>query len=90
MPSFTELGYPDIVLDTGHFLLAPAGTPEEIVAKLAKDTIAVLGRQEVKDRLRQVGYAPIAGGPAVLKARIAREVAFYKELVASAHIKQLD
>ena len=90
VPTFTELGFPDIVLDTGHFLLAPAGTPKDVVERLARETLAALSRAEVKERLRQVGYAPIAGGPDVLKARIAREVPFFKELVTGARIKRLD
>jgi tripartite-type tricarboxylate transporter receptor subunit TctC len=90
IPTFTELGYPDIVLDTGHFLLAPAGTPQDVVDRLARETLAALARSEVKERLRQVGYAPIAGGPDVLKARIAREVPLFKQLVAGAHIRNLD
>jgi hypothetical protein len=47
-------------------------------------------QEAVKARLRQVGYAPIAGGPDVLKQRITKEVPFFKELVASAKIPQID
>jgi tripartite-type tricarboxylate transporter receptor subunit TctC len=90
VPTFVELGFPDIVLDTGHFLLAPAGTPPEVIERLAQNTKAVLAQDAVKARLRQVGYAPIAGGPDVLRERIAKEVAFFKELVASAKIPQIE
>jgi tripartite-type tricarboxylate transporter receptor subunit TctC len=88
--TFVELGFPDIVLDTGHFLLAPAGTPPEVVERLAQATKDVLAQDAVKARLRQVGYAPISGGPEVLKERIAKEVAFFKDLVASAKIPQIE
>jgi len=90
VPTFVELGFRDIVLDTGHFLLAPAGTPPDVIERLAKATKDVLAQDTVKARLRQVGYAPIAGGPEVLKERIAKEVAFFKELVASAKIPQIE
>jgi tripartite-type tricarboxylate transporter receptor subunit TctC len=90
VPTFGELGFPDIVLDTGHFLLAPAGTPPEIIERLAKETLAVLAQDAVKERLRQVGYAPVAGGPDALRQRIAKEVPFFKELVASAKIPQIE
>jgi tripartite-type tricarboxylate transporter receptor subunit TctC len=90
VPTFVELGFPDIVLDTGHFLLAPAGTPPEVIKRLANATKDVLAQDAIKARLRQVGYAPIAGGPEVLKERIAKEVAFFKELVASAKIPQIE
>jgi tripartite-type tricarboxylate transporter receptor subunit TctC len=90
VPTFVELGFPDIVLDTDHLLLAPAGTPPDVIERLAKETQAVLAHEAVKERLRQVGYASIAGGPDVLKQRIAKEVPFFKELVASAKIPQID
>ncbi len=50
----------------------------------------MLAQDAVKARLRQVGYAPISGGPEVLKERIAKEVAFFKDLVASAKIPQIE
>ena len=90
VPTFTELGFPDVVLDTGHFLLAPAGTPAQIVDRLSKDTLAVLALPEIKERLHQIGYTPVAEGPDMLKQRIAREVSLYKELVANSHIAQIE
>jgi tripartite-type tricarboxylate transporter receptor subunit TctC len=90
VPTFVELGFADIVLDTGHFLLAPAATPSDVIERLAKATQDVLAQDAVKARLRQVGYAPIAGGPDVLKTRIAKEVAFFKDLAASAKIPQIE
>jgi len=90
VPTFVELGFPDIVLDTDHLLLAPAGTPPDVIEQLVKETQAVLAQDAVKERLRQVGYASIAGGADVLKQRIAREVPFFKELVASARIPLID
>jgi len=90
VPTFVELGFPDIVLDTDHLLLAPAGTPPDVIERMAKEIRAVLAQDAVKERLRQVGYASIAGGPGVLKQRIAKEVPFFKELVASARIPQIE
>ena len=42
VPTFKELGYPDISLNTEHFFLAPAGTPNEVVARMSKAAQAVL------------------------------------------------
>jgi tripartite-type tricarboxylate transporter receptor subunit TctC len=90
VPTFAELGYPDMNLDTGHFLLAPAGTPEGVVRVIAERVLATLARPEVKERLRQIGYAPVAGGPEVLKARMAKEIPLFKALVAGANIRPMD
>src|SRR4051812_10936023 len=45
VPTMVELGYKDFVVDTFHCMLAPAGTPAEIVARLAKVSIDSLKEQ---------------------------------------------
>jgi tripartite-type tricarboxylate transporter receptor subunit TctC len=90
VPTFVEQGFNDITLDTEHFLLAPAGTPPEIVDRLVKATLTVLARDDFKERVRQVGYLPIGGGPDVVKQRIAKDVPFFKGLVANAKIPQIE
>ena len=89
VPTFTELGYPTITLNTEHFMLAPAGTPQAVIDRLSKAVLAVLARDDVKKRLLQVGYLHVAAGPAAAKARIAKDVAFYKDLIAGAKIPQI-
>ncbi|HYA05224.1 MAG TPA: tripartite tricarboxylate transporter substrate binding protein [Xanthobacteraceae bacterium] len=90
VPSFTELGYPDITLTTRHFLLAPTGTPPEVLERLTKAVLTVLAKDELKQRVLQVGYQPIAGGPDVAKQWIDHDVPFYKDLVANAKIPQIE
>jgi tripartite-type tricarboxylate transporter receptor subunit TctC len=89
VPTFSELGFPDITLNTEHFLLAPAGTPQALIDRLSKAILAVLAQDAVKQRVRQVGYEPVAGGPDAAKQRIAKDVPFFKDLVASAKIPQI-
>ena len=89
VPTFTELNFPDVSLSTEHFLFAPAGTPPDLIARLTKAVLAVLAQDEFKQRVRQVGYEPIAGGPDMVKARIAEAVPFFKDLVANAKIPQI-
>jgi tripartite-type tricarboxylate transporter receptor subunit TctC len=89
VPTFTELGYADITLTTEHFLLAPAGTPPDIVNRIAQALVGVLAKDDMKNRVRQVGYEPVSGGPDVAKQRIDKDVPFYKALVADAKIPQI-
>lgn len=89
VPTFKELGYPDIDLNTEHFFLAPAGTPPAVIERLSKTVLAILARDDVKQRLVDLGLLPIAEGPEAAKARIAKEVAFYKDLIAKAKIPQI-
>jgi tripartite-type tricarboxylate transporter receptor subunit TctC len=90
VPTFTGLGFPDITLVTEHFLLAPAGTPPPILEQLTKAVLAVLAQDEVKERVRKVGYDPISGGPDLAKQWIARDVPFFKDLVKNAKIPQIE
>ena len=78
VPTFIELGYPDITLTTEHFLLAPAGTAPDIIARMAKAILSALAQDDVKKRLLQVGYLQVAGGPDAAKQRIAKAVPFFK------------
>src|SRR5271170_3352331 len=89
VPTFVESGF-DITLNTEHFLLAPAGTPPTVVERLTNAVLAVLARDDLKQRVRQVGYEPIVGGPDLAKQWIARDVPFFKELVKNAKIAQIE
>jgi tripartite-type tricarboxylate transporter receptor subunit TctC len=81
IPTMIESGYPGFIMETTHVLVAPAGTPAPIVERLAQETIAVLHRPDVTEKVRQAGFAPIAGGPDQLKARFAKEVPAFRDLI---------
>ncbi len=87
VPTLVESGYPGFVTDTFAGLFAPAGTPPEIVDKLAKTVQAVLAKPEVRAKASQAGFQVIGGGPDVLAARVAREVAFNREIITRAGIE---
>ena len=90
VPTFTEAGFPDITLVTEHFVFAPAGTPQPTVDQLTKAFLGVMASDELKQRVRQVGYEPIVGDAAVAKDRIAKDVPFFKDLVKNAKIPQIE
>lgn len=89
VPTFKELGYPDIDLNTEHFFLAPHGTPQAVVDRMSKAAQAVFARDDVKKKLVELGYLNVVSGPAEAKARIEKDVAFYKNLIAGAKIPQI-
>jgi tripartite-type tricarboxylate transporter receptor subunit TctC len=87
VPSVEESGYPNFDYETIFILMAPAGTPQPILDLLSKETTAILGRPQVRERIEQSGMAVLARGPDALKARIAKEVPEYKDIVAKAGIQ---
>jgi tripartite-type tricarboxylate transporter receptor subunit TctC len=87
VPTFVESGFPGFVMDTGHLFLAPAGTPREIVAKLGRAAVDILQRVEIRQRLLELGYFAVGGGPEAAQARIARDVPFYRDIVTTAKLR---
>jgi tripartite-type tricarboxylate transporter receptor subunit TctC len=90
VPTFVESGFPDITLNTEHFLLAPTGTPQPILDQLTKAVLAVMANNDLKERVRQVGYEPIVGDATQAKALIAKDVPLFKDLVKNAKIPQIE
>ena len=50
-----EIGYPQVAASIWYGMMAPAGLPKPIVAKLNTETNRVLGMQDVKDRMAGAG-----------------------------------
>src|SRR5262249_6007045 len=73
--------------ETFQALLAPAGTPKEIVDRLAKETTEILQRPDVREKLRSSGFNPVGSGPEALQARVAEEVAMWREVIARTGLK---
>ncbi|NYT36389.1 tripartite tricarboxylate transporter substrate binding protein [Allopusillimonas soli] len=55
VPTFAELGLPDMIAFAWYGIVAPAGTPDEIVSYLNKEINAVVQSPEVKQHLEDMG-----------------------------------
>ena len=86
-PTLAELGIKSPSTDTFQALLAPAGTPQPVIDRLVKELTAILARPEIREKFAKVGLPVVAEGPDVFRARIAREVPMYKEVVEKAGLK---
>jgi tripartite-type tricarboxylate transporter receptor subunit TctC len=89
IPTMAEAGFPDFVFETYTALLAPAKTPHEIVARLEKETLGILARPEMRERLVQSGFQVQARDGKGHMARVAREVPMYRKIIAQAKIEKL-
>jgi tripartite-type tricarboxylate transporter receptor subunit TctC len=89
VPTMLELGYDNFVSDTFHSMLAPAGTPAEIVDRLAQTSLDALKEPAFHERLRTLGFEVIAKGPDGLRRRIAAEVPRFRDLIAKAGIERV-
>src|SRR3954451_20508631 len=87
VPTMIEAGYPGFISDTFNALLAPAGTPPEILSVLVRESRAAFLRPETRELARKAGFEIVAGTPEQLTARIASEIPAVRELVERAGIK---
>ena len=67
-------------------ILAPAGTPKPVIAKLHDAFQRTLAQADVKDRLAAEGAEVIGGSPEVFAAHIAAELARMGKLIRDARI----
>jgi len=87
VPTVAEAGFGETVAETWQGFLVPAGTPRTVVDRLAKETIAILERPEMRDKFQQVGFGVVAKGPDALRDRIAQEFSKWKDVIQRAHLK---
>jgi tripartite-type tricarboxylate transporter receptor subunit TctC len=87
VPTMAEAGFAEVVAETWQGFLAPAGTPPDIVDRLAKELIQILGRDEIRERFRKAGFGVVAKGPDGLRERIAEEVPKWKDVITRTRIK---
>ena len=84
VPTMAQAGIADAVVDTTQMLLAPAGTPQPIIDRLAKEVLAIMRKPEVRDKMLKASFEVKPEGPEALAARIAREVPMWKDIVDKA------
>jgi tripartite-type tricarboxylate transporter receptor subunit TctC len=87
VPTMGEAGVPDQEAETINGLLAPAGTPDDIIARINRDTVAALSLPDVKERLTALGFEPAVTTPAEFGVRIKSEIAKWDKVVRAAHIR---
>ena len=83
VPTIAESGYRDIDMTSWWGLLAPAGTPADIVNKLHSATVKALNSAEVKERLASQGAMVVTSTPNEFAAYIKSEIAKWAHIVSA-------
>ena len=86
VPTIKEAGFPQLTRGFWAGLLAPAGTPADIVTRLNTEINAALATSEMKSSLIKVGVEPKADRRKILAALIGDEVEAWKTAAKSAGI----
>jgi tripartite-type tricarboxylate transporter receptor subunit TctC len=88
VPTIAESGYPGFKVENINVMLAPAGIPEPIAARLEREVQAALKLPDIIERLRVMDVAP-AGiiGSDIIRARIKADRAEWAKVVAAANMR---
>ncbi|NUA26558.1 tripartite tricarboxylate transporter substrate binding protein [Cupriavidus basilensis] len=87
VPTVAESGLPGYVVNSWFGLLAPAGTPPALVARLQQTVAKVLAAPEVKQRIEQLGAVPGGDSPAAFAAVIRADTEKWARVIKSAGIQ---
>jgi tripartite-type tricarboxylate transporter receptor subunit TctC len=86
LPTMMEAGVKDYESATWYGIVAPAGTPQEIVAKLNAEIVAILKNPEVNERLSKEGADPVGNTSAEFGKFIASEIDKWRKVIRAAGI----
>ena len=89
MPELPVIGdqVPGFAVDGWGGMVAPAGTPREIVLRVNQSIARILKQPEVLERLRVIGAEPAHTTPEEFASKIAREIAMWSKVVKTADIR---
>jgi tripartite-type tricarboxylate transporter receptor subunit TctC len=85
--TFAEQGITDQDAETLTGIVAPAGTPKEIVDLLYREIAKAVAQPEVKERLTTLGFDPVANTPDEFGARIKLEIEKWGKVVRDAKLR---
>jgi tripartite-type tricarboxylate transporter receptor subunit TctC len=86
IPTLKESGI-DVEADAWMGMIAPARTPEAIVAKIRREVVEALGTAAIREKLAAQLMEPIGNTPAEFRARIDGEIARWAPVIKAANVK---
>jgi tripartite-type tricarboxylate transporter receptor subunit TctC len=87
VPTMAEAGVPGQEADTLTGLVAPAGTPKEVVDQLQHDIAKIVAQPDVREKLDTLGFRGVANSPAQFSAEIKSEMEKWGKVVHAAKLR---
>jgi tripartite-type tricarboxylate transporter receptor subunit TctC len=81
VPTVDESGLPGFFFNSWFAMLAPAGTPKEIVSRLHAEVVKALGDADVRRKLEELGFAVRGSSPEELGGMTRDQLAKYARLI---------
>jgi len=87
LPTMMEAGVAGYESATWYGIVAPAGTPADIVNRLSSEVVAILKGPEMNDRLSKEGADPVGNTPAEFARHIQTEIEKWRKVIRAAGIQ---
>lgn len=87
VPTTKELGYPDLRAHAWLVLMAPAGTPAPVVAKLSDSAIKAMNTPDMREKLKAQELEPMIMGPKALDEFIRGEAPYWNNFIKGTGMK---
>jgi tripartite-type tricarboxylate transporter receptor subunit TctC len=81
VPTVSESGMPGFFFNSWFAMLAPAGTPKEIIARLNTEVRKALGDSDVRRKLEELGFAVRGNSPEELRGMTREQLAKYGRVI---------
>jgi tripartite-type tricarboxylate transporter receptor subunit TctC len=88
VPTAIESGLPKFEVVGWNALFAPAGTPPEVIARLNKEIVDIVGLPEVRQRMAELGGQARSSTPDALAAHLKKDIAKWRMVVEQAGLER--
>jgi tripartite-type tricarboxylate transporter receptor subunit TctC len=86
LPTSGEAGVPEMESDTLTGIVAPEGTPDDIIEKWHATILQMAGDPEIRRRLGELGFNPVADTPAEFEKRLKSEMTKWNDVIKNVGI----
>jgi tripartite-type tricarboxylate transporter receptor subunit TctC len=90
VPTFSEVGLPDLNVGFWYGILGPASIPKAVVDKLAGELSRLVTRLDTRTKFSELGIEPEFVGPEPLGSSMKSDMEKFSKLIKSANIKLVD
>jgi tripartite-type tricarboxylate transporter receptor subunit TctC len=87
VPTISESGLAGFEFNSWYAMMAPAGTPRDIIARLHAEVVKALGDADVREKLNALGLTVRGSSPEELRSATTAQLAKYARLMKQAGIK---
>jgi tripartite-type tricarboxylate transporter receptor subunit TctC len=87
VPSMGELGYSGLSGDTFQGMFLPAGVSKPVFARLHKEIMKALALPDIKERLVDLGFDPIANTPQEFATQVKSDIEKWRKVIQEIKIK---